>query len=215
MHRVVAGWFRFPNSISTREISPLLPTAKAMRTVPRHKFVPKKLVKRAYDDRALHIDYGQTISQPYVVAYMTEMLRPKNDHVVLEVGTGSGYQAAVLAGIVKEVYTIEIVKELAESAEKRLKELGYKNVHVRFGDGYHGWKEHGPYDAVIVTAAASHIPPPLIEQLKPGGRMAIPVGPPFTVQSLMLVEKKEDGSVTQRNVMAVQFVPLTRKNEKE
>ena len=183
---------------------------EAMRSVPRHAFVPDRQRRRAYADAPLPIGYGQTISQPYIVAYMTDMLKPEKDHKVLEIGTGSGYQAAVLAEIVKEVYTIEIVPELGESARKRLKDLGYGNVTARVGDGYFGWKEHGPFDAIIVTAAASHIPPPLVEQLKPGGRMAIPVGPPLQVQHLMLLEKIEDGSVVKRNVMTVRFVPLTR-----
>ncbi len=183
---------------------------RAMRTVPRHEFVPAKLVKRAYGDHPMPIGYGQTISQPYIVAYMTEMLCLDVDDVTLEVGTGSGYQAAVLAEIAKEVYTIEIVPQLGNQAAARLDRLGYKNAHVRVGDGYNGWEEHGPYDAIIVTAAASHIPPPLIDQLKPGGRMAIPVGPPLQVQYLMLVEKRPDGTTVQRNVMPVRFVPLTR-----
>ena len=183
---------------------------EAMRTVPRHAFVPDRQRHRAYADGPLPIGYGQTISQPYIVAYMTAMLNPKKDHKVLEIGTGSGYQAAVLAEIVKEVYTIEIVPELGASAKKRLKDLGYVNVTTRVGDGYFGWKEHGPFDAIIVTAAASHIPPPLVEQLKPGGRMAIPVGPPLQVQHLMLLEKLKDGSIVKRNVMAVSFVPFTR-----
>jgi len=183
---------------------------EAMRTVPRHEFVPQGQRRRAYADGPLPIGYGQTISQPYIVAYMTDMLKPKKDHKVLEIGTGSGYQAAVLAEIVKQVYTIEIVPELGASAKKRLEDLGYGNVTARVGDGYFGWKEHGPFDAIIVTAAASHIPPPLVEQLKPGGRMAIPVGPPLQVQYLMLLEKLEDGSVIKRNVMPVRFVPLTR-----
>ena len=186
---------------------------EAMGTVPRHEFVPQGQRHRAYADGPLPIGYGQTISQPYIVAYMTDMLKPKKEHKVLEIGTGSGYQAAVLAEIVKQVYTIEIVPELGESAKKRLEDLGYGNVTVRVGDGYFGWKEHGPFDAIIVTAAASHIPPPLVEQLKPGGRMAIPVGPPLQVQHLMLLEKLEDGSVVKRNVMPVRFVPLTRGRE--
>ena len=191
----------------------------AMLRVPRHAFVPGASLRPAqrqrphrnpYGDHPLPIGHGQTISQPYVVAYMTEMLKLKKGSVVLEVGTGSGYQAAVCAEIARHVYTIEIIKALGEPAKNRLKDLGYRNVTARVGDGYFGWKEHGPFDAVIVTAAASHIPPPLIEQLKPGGRMAIPVGPPYRVQHLMLIEKHEDGSVTQRNVMPVRFVPLTR-----
>ena len=181
----------------------------AMREVPRREFVPKSLRHRAYADGPLPIGHGQTISQPYIVAYMTEMLKLDADDVVLEVGTGSGYQAAVLAEVAKEVYTIEIVEPLGTQAAARFKQLGYKKVHVRVGDGYFGWKEHAPFDAIIVTAAASHIPPPLVKQLKPGGRMAIPVGPPMHVQQLMLVEKREDGSVVQRSEMPVRFVPLT------
>jgi len=186
------------------------PVLQAMRTVPRHEFVPPNQRKRAYADHPLPIGYGQTISQPYIVAYMTEMLQLEAAAVALEIGTGSGYQAAVLAEIAKAVYTIEIVPELGHAAAERLKRLGYKNVEARTGDGYYGWSEHAPYDAIIVTAAASHIPPPLIEQLKPGGRMAIPVGPPMRVQYLMLVEKRPDGTTVQRNVMPVRFVPLTR-----
>jgi len=182
-----------------------------MLKTPRHEFVPDNLVRKAYEDNPLPIGHGQTISQPYIVGYMTEMLRLTKDDVVLEIGTGSGYQAAILAQLVKQAYTIEIVAPLAESAAARLKRLGYNNVEVRTGDGYFGWPEHGPYDAIIVTAAASHIPPALVEQLKPGGRMAIPVGTPFQVQELLLVEKKADGTVTQRSHMPVRFVPLTGK----
>lgn len=188
---------------------------KAMRTVPRHRFVPEEHLDKAYGDYPLPIGYGQTISQPYIVAFMTELLKPKADGVALEIGTGSGYQAAILAQVVKKVYTIEIVKPLADSAAKRLSELGYANIETKHGDGYYGWPEHGPFDAIIVTAAASHIPPPLIEQLKPGGRMVIPVGSPFGSQYLFLIEKAKDGSVTQRNVLPVRFVPLTRAKETE
>jgi len=185
---------------------------EAMGKVLRHEFVSRLQRSRAYaDGPPLPIGYGQTISQPYIVAYMTEMLNVDKDDVVLEIGTGSGYQAAVLAEIVKDVYTIEIVGELAKEGKKRLEKLKYTNVHVKNGDGYYGWAEHGPFDAIIVTAAASHIPPLLIEQLKPGGRMAIPVGQPMQVQHLMYIEKKEDGSVVKRNVMPVTFVPFTRK----
>ncbi len=181
----------------------------ALRAVPRHVFVPESQRREAYRDKPLPIGYGQTISQPYIVASMTELLEVDSDDVVLEIGTGSGYQTAVLAEIVQQVYTIEIVPELADSARDRLKRLGYENVEVRTGDGYNGWAEHGPYDAIIVTAAASHIPPPLIEQLKPGGKMVIPVGPVFQVQQLMRVEKDAEGKVRQRSVMPVRFVPLT------
>ena len=181
----------------------------AMRTVRRHEFVPEMLKPVAYADRPLPIGYGQTISQPYIVAAMTELLDVKEGDVVLEVGTGSGYQAAVLGKIVGQVYTLEIIKELGESARSRLKRLNYQNVEARVGDGYYGWEEHAPFDSIVVTAAATHIPPPLIEQLKPGGKMMIPVGPVFHVQTLMLVEKQEDGSIIQRSVMPVRFVPLT------
>lgn len=181
----------------------------AMRSVPRHEFVPAKQQRYAYENRPLPIGYGQTISQPYIVASMTELLEVDENDTVLELGTGSGYQAAVLATIVAQVYSMEIVKPLGLEAAARLKRLGYSNVEVRIGDGYHGWPEHGPFDAIIVTAAGDHIPPPLIEQLKPGGRMIIPVGGRFFSQDLILVEKAEDGSVKTRNVLPVNFVPLT------
>lgn len=183
---------------------------EAMRRVPRHEFVPDDLRDEAYADRPLPIGYGQTISQPYIVASMTELLKLEAEDKVLEVGTGSGYQAAILAEVVDAVYTIEIIPELAKKAHLTLERLGYTNVTTRSGDGYHGWPEHGPFDGIIVTAASSHIPPPLLEQLKPGGRMVIPVGPPMQVQQLMLIQKDAEGRVTQRSVMAVQFVPLTR-----
>ncbi|MCL4693944.1 MAG: protein-L-isoaspartate(D-aspartate) O-methyltransferase [Candidatus Hydrogenedentes bacterium] len=182
----------------------------AMRTVPRHEFVSESQQNQAYADTPLPIGHGQTISQPYIVALMTELLDVDADDVVLEIGTGSGYQAAVLAEIVEKVFTIEIVEPLAMSAKKRLAELEYDNVETKSGDGYFGWKEHAPYDGIVVTAAASHIPPPLVEQLKPGARMVIPVGPPFGNQQLFLLEKNPDGTVTQRSVLAVRFVPLTR-----
>ena len=180
-----------------------------MAAVPRHEFVPAEQKPHAYDDRPLPIGHGQTISQPYMVAAMTDLMKPKPDHVVLEIGTGSGYQAAVLAGLVREVYTIEIVDALARQAAARLTRLGYGNVTTKSGDGYYGWPEHGPYDSIMVTAASSHIPPPLLRQLKPGGRMVIPIGAPFMTQQLMLVEKNADGTVTTRQMMAVRFVPLT------
>lgn len=182
----------------------------AMGRVLRHEFVPRELREQAYSDRPLPIGYGQTISQPYIVASMTELLAPKAAHTALEIGAGSGYQAAVLAELVKKVYTIEIVPELGSRAEETLKRLKYGNTEVKTGDGYHGWPEHAPFDLIIVTAAAGHIPPPLVEQLKPGGRMVIPVGPPMQVQQLMLLEKDKDGNVRQRSVMPVRFVPLTR-----
>ncbi len=185
----------------------------AMRTVRRHKFVPERLIGQAYSDRPLPIGHGQTISQPFIVATMTELLELEPDDVVLEIGAGSGYHAAVISEVASKVYTIEIVEPLAKSCIERLEELGYDNIEVKIGDGYNGWPEHGPFDAIVVTAAASHIPPPLVEQLKPGGRVVIPVGPPMMTQNLMLVEKDEDGEITQRNLMPVRFVPLTRSND--
>ena len=181
----------------------------AMRKVPRHEFVPREVRDLAYENRPLPIGYGQTISQPYIVALMTDLLEPKPQQKVLEVGTGSGYQAAILAQLVADVYTIEIIEPLGNEARERLKQLKYDNVHVRIGDGYYGWKEHGPYDGIVVTAAASHIPPPLIQQLKPGGRMVIPVGSRFMVQQLVLVEKDAKGKLTTRQILPVRFVPLT------
>jgi protein-L-isoaspartate(D-aspartate) O-methyltransferase len=184
---------------------------KALRTVKRHEFVPADQTNNAYEDRPLPIGYGQTISQPYIVAYMTEVIKPQSNFKVLEIGTGSGYQAAILSAIVKEVYTIEIVPELGKSANEKLKKADCKNVQARISDGYNGWKEQAPYDAIVVTAAAEHIPPPLIAQLKNGGKMVIPVGSSFMTQMLILVEKKKD-SITTRNLLPVVFVPLTRKN---
>jgi protein-L-isoaspartate(D-aspartate) O-methyltransferase len=186
----------------------------AMRTVPRHQFVPPGLQSVAYANRPLPIGHGQTISQPYIVALMTDLLRVGRNDVVLEVGTGSAYQAAILSPLVKQVYTVEVIEPLAKQAAARLQTLGYSNVTVRHADGYNGWKEAAPFDAIIVTAAATHIPPPLIQQLKPGGRMVIPVGGPFATQSLMLVEKTAEGKVRTREVLPVTFVPLTRAKEK-
>ena len=191
--------------------APLDPqVADALRRVPRHRFVPDGQVEQAYQNRPLPIGYGQTISQPYIVALMTELLRLRKEDRVLEVGTGSGYQAAVLAVLAGKVYTIEIVQPLAAEAKERLGRLGYANVEVRAGDGYAGWPEAAPFDAIMVTAGAPHVPPALVEQLKPGGRMVIPVGPAGAVQSLTLVEKSTDGAVRQREVIPVRFVPLTR-----
>ncbi len=177
--------------------------------VPRHEFVPSQVRPYAYENRPLPIGYGQTISQPYIVALMTDLLELGSEDKVLEVGTGSGYQAAVLAEIVKTVYTIEIIPALGEQATERLQRLGYENVVTRVGDGYYGWEEHAPFDAIIVTAAAGHVPPPLLEQLEPGGRMIIPVGGPFTVQHLVLIHKSAEGKVRSRRVLPVSFVPLT------
>lgn len=181
---------------------------KAMRTVKRHLFVPPDQAAYAYEDHPLPIGSGQTISQPYMVAYMTEVIKPTPQMKVLEVGTGNGYQAAVLAEIVKQVYTIEIIPELGQSAATRLKKLGYDNVQVKVGNGYHGWEEHAPYDAIVVTAAAEKVPPPLVEQLKDGGRMVIPIGPQFRTQSLLLIEKK-NGKISTKKLMPVVFVPFT------
>ena len=181
---------------------------EVMRRVPRHAFVPVDLRGLAYDDRPLPIGYGQTISQPYIVALMTDLLRLPPHGRALEVGTGSGYQAAILAALGHQVYTIEIVPALAEQAAKRLSDLGYTTVHVRRADGYYGWPEAAPFDGIVVTAAATQIPPPLLEQLKPGGRMVIPVGEAFLVQELMLIEKLADGSVRTEALLPVYFVPL-------
>jgi protein-L-isoaspartate(D-aspartate) O-methyltransferase len=182
---------------------------KVLGRVERHRFVPPEQARLAYANRPLPIGHGQTISQPYIVALMTDLLEPDQDDVVLEVGTGSGYQAAVLAELVAHVYSIEIIEELATSAGERLQRLGYDNVTTRLGDGYFGWEEHAPFDAIIVTAAAGHVPPPLIEQLKPGGRMVIPVGARFMTQLLLLLEKGENGEIVTRQIGAVRFVPLT------
>ena len=182
---------------------------EAIAEVERHKFVPQGQVRYAYENRPLPIGHGQTISQPYIVALMTDLLEPDEDDVVLEVGTGSGYQAAVLAGLVDHVYSIEIIRALADSASARLQRLGYDNVTTKLGDGYYGWEEHAPFDSIIVTAAASHVPPPLIGQLKPGGKMVIPVGGRFMTQLLLLLEKGDDGEIVTRQIGAVRFVPLT------
>lgn len=184
----------------------------AMRQVPRHRLVPANQMRNAYQDSPLPIGEGQTISQPYVVAYMTEMVKPGKGMKVLEIGTGSGYQAAVLAEIVEEVYTLEIIPELGKRAEEDLKELGYDNIHVRIADGYNGWEEHGPFDAIVVTASPDHIPPSLISQLKEGGRMIIPIESGGISQQLVLVEKRK-GKIRQKNVLPVRFVPFTRSKE--
>jgi protein-L-isoaspartate(D-aspartate) O-methyltransferase len=186
---------------------------KAMSEVPRHRFVPKRIERLAYQDRPLPIGHGQTISQPFIVALMTELLEVGQDATVLEIGTGSGYQAAILAELVETVCTIEIIPELAETASGRLKELGYSNVQTKIGDGYHGWRECGPFDAIVVTAAAGHVPPPLIEQLKPGGRMVIPIGGVFGPQYLTLVEKTVDDELQTRQLLPVRFVPFTRASQ--
>jgi protein-L-isoaspartate(D-aspartate) O-methyltransferase len=211
-------------------------TLAALRQVPRHRFVPEERRAQAYQDQPLPIGWGQTISQPYIVAYMTELVRPRHGLRVLEIGTGSGYQAAVLAATGAEVYTIEIVQELARWGERNLREAGLSRnegplpsastpagggpgigpplravgrVHVRAGDGYHGWAEASPFDAIVVTAAADHIPPPLLNQLKDGGRMVIPVGSPFRTQTLMLATRRGKDIATEA-LLPVRFVPLTR-----
>lgn len=181
----------------------------ALRDVPRHEFVRGRLQQYAYENRPLPIGHGQTISQPYIVAIMTDLVKPQKHHRVLEVGTGSGYQAAVLAKLVKQMYSIEIIRPLGEQATTRLKQLGYTNVTVKVGDGYYGWEEFAPFDAIVVTAAASHIPPPLIKQLKPGGRLIIPVGSRFMTQQLLMVQKDTKGKVTTKQILPVMFVPLT------
>jgi protein-L-isoaspartate(D-aspartate) O-methyltransferase len=186
------------------------PVLAAMRRVRRHEFVESRLFGSAYGDYPLPIGHGQTISQPYIVGLMTELLRVEPGHTVLEVGTGSGYQAAVLAELAQHVVSIEIVAPLAQSAAARLERLGYRNVTVVSGDGYFGWEKNAPYDSIVVTAAATHVPPPLIAQLKPGGRMAIPVGETPWTQNLLLIEKDGAGRISTRSVTAVRFVPLTR-----
>jgi len=180
---------------------------EAMSRVPRHLFVPEDLRYMAYADRPLPIGHGQTISQPYIVALMTQLVEPKPESKALDVGTGSGYQAAVLAELCEEVYSIEIVEPLADEAKKRLADLGYKNITVRHGDGYRGWKEHAPFDLIIVAAAPDHVPQPLVDQLAPGGRLVIPVGDWH--QELILIEKAEDGTVRRKSVIPVAFVPMT------
>lgn len=180
-----------------------------MGRVERHRFVPPSEISRAYANRPLPIGHGQTISQPYIVALMTDLISPEPGDKILEVGTGSGYQAAVLAELGAEVFTMEIIEPLALQAEERLRDLGYDQVKTLQGDGYYGWPEEAPFDAVIVTAAADHIPPPLIRQLKPGGIMVIPVGSRFMVQQLVLVNKDDTGAVTTRQILPVRFVPLT------
>jgi len=187
---------------------------KAMRTVPRHAFVPSNMKRHAYADTPLPIGLDQTISQPYIVAFMTEALRLDPNSVVFEVGTGSGYQAAVCAEICREVYTIEIVEELAKSAKARLKELGYPNVFVKAGDAFFGWPDHAPFDAIIGTAAAGRVPEPLLEQLKPGGRMILPEGSPWGYQYLVLITKDKKGKLHRQKIMPVRFVPMTGEVQK-
>ena len=188
------------------KLSPGVKTALAK--VPRDKFVARAYLDDAFYNGPLPIGHGQTISQPYIVALMTDLLELEADDVVLEIGTGSGYQAAILAQLCRQVYSIEYIPELADTARKRFEKLGYDNIEVRTGNGYDGWPEHAPYDGVIVTAAATHIPAPLVEQLKPGGRMVIPLGEPYYHQELKLVEKAENGELDIRDILGVAFVPF-------
>lgn len=182
---------------------------RAMTMVPRHEFVPDDVHALAYCNSPLPIGHGQTISQPYIVALMTDLLDPQPDDVILEIGTGSGYQAAILSRLVKQVYSVEIVAALMQQSAQRLQRLGYVNVAVRQGDGYQGWPEHGPYDGIIVTAAAQHIPQPLLDQLKPGARLVIPIGLPHADQNLMVVEKDAHNNIHRRALLGVVFVPMT------
>lgn len=184
---------------------------QAMKVVPRHEFVPVGAQHQAYYNGPLPIGHGQTISQPYIVALMTDLLEPTADDRVLEVGTGSGYQSAVLSRVVKQVYTLEIIEALSKQAETTLQRLGYANVECRVGDGYDGWQEQAPFDGIIVTAASPNIPQPLVDQLKPGAQLVIPIGMPYAHQELMVAEKQESGEISVRDVLGVAFVPLTRK----
>ncbi len=187
---------------------------QAFQEVDREAFVTQLYKQQAYDNGPLPIGYGQTISQPYIVALMTDLLDIHSDSVVLEVGTGSGYQTAILSRLVKQVYSVERVRELAESAESRLQQLGYNNIEIRCDNGYYGWQDKAPFDAIMVTAAASYIPQDLVEQLKPGGRMVIPVGLEYMPQQLMLVRKNESGETTTESVLGVAFVPLVMEEDK-
>jgi protein-L-isoaspartate(D-aspartate) O-methyltransferase len=203
----IEGEVKYTRSmIGTDELDPEV--MDAMARVPREEFVPPELQYAAFDNGPLPIGYGQTISQPYIVALMTDMLQLEPDHRVLEIGTGSGYQTAILSLLCEKVYTMEVVKELSEAAAIRLKRLGYNNIETCTGSGYDGWAGHAPYDGIIVTAAATHIPPALIDQLKAGGRLVIPVGQPYSHQELMLVEKDQQGESHAKSVLGVAFVPL-------
>lgn len=185
------------------------PVMQAMTEVPRHRFVPPDLEPQAYTNGPLPIGHGQTISQPFIVALMTELLDPRPDHVILEIGTGSGYQAAILSRLVKYVYTLEIIEELSLTARNTLEAEGYRNVICRISDGYYGWAEKGPFDGIVVTAAAERIPPPLVQQLKPGARLVIPVGPAYGYQELVVVEKLNKEELRVEEILGVAFVPLT------
>lgn len=185
----------------------------AMKKVPRHEFLPPDLRYCAYDNGPAPIGSGQTISQPYIVALMSDLLDTKPSDIILEIGSGSGYQAAVLSQLVQQVYSVEIIEDLATAARKRLIKLGYNNVEIRNDDGYFGWSEHAPYDGIIVTAAAPHIPQPLIDQLRTGARLVIPVGFPYSYQELMVVEKRANGEIETQMVLGVSFVPLTGEHD--
>jgi len=203
----IEGEVKYTRSmIGTDELDPRV--MDVMARVPRAEFVPPELQDAAFDNGPLPIGCGQTISQPYIVALMTDMLQLEPDHRVLEIGTGSGYQTAILSLLCEKVYTMEVIKELSEAAEKRLQRLGYNNIETCAGSGYDGWAGHAPYDGIIVTAAARHIPPALIDQLKAGGRLVIPVGPPYSHQELMLVEKDRQGESYVKSILGVAFVPL-------
>jgi protein-L-isoaspartate(D-aspartate) O-methyltransferase len=212
-HKMVLDQIESPGW--TRDVVTDPAVLQAMRDVPRHRFVPRESQKQAYDDTPLPIGHGQTISQPYMVAAMTALLRLTPDSKVLEIGTGSGYQAAVLAQLTPYVYTIEIVDELAKRAAETLADEGYKNVNVRNADGYYGWPEAAPFDAIIVTCAAGHLPEPLWDQLKPGGRIVIPIGGAFSTQRLVVIEKTADGKRETHSVMGVRFVPMTGRAAEE
>ena len=199
-HRMVSTQFADRDIVDRRVL-------EAMKKVPRHEFVPAGMRRRAYDDSPLPIGHGQTISQPYIVALMTQLVQTRPDHKALDIGTGSGYQAAVLAELVKHVYSIEIVEPLATEARERLKRLGYQNITVRHGDGYRGWESEAPFNVIIVAAAPDHVPKPLVDQLAPGGKMVIPVGDRY--QKLIVIERSEDGTLTQNEVAPVAFVPMT------
>jgi protein-L-isoaspartate(D-aspartate) O-methyltransferase len=212
MVRTIEQYARYTGNIVGEDgLSPRV--LDVMRTVQRQLFVPERHRSLAYDDRPVEIGFGQTISQPFIVALMTHLLELGPDHVVLEIGTGSGYQAAVLSPLVRRVCTIEVITELGEAAAERLTALGYANVETKITDGYYGWPECGPFDGIVVTAAADHVPPPLVDQLKPGGRMVIPVGGMFAVQHLTLVEKTGSGEVLTRQLLPVRFVPFTRREQ--
>jgi protein-L-isoaspartate(D-aspartate) O-methyltransferase len=209
--RMVHDIERTQREVAAEAGSPLLDrrVLAVMAEVPRHLFVPKRLHDQAYENRPLPIGHGQTISQPYIVALMTDLLRVQPGDRVFELGTGSGYQAAILARLAGDVYSVEIIPPLGQQAAAALAQHGFGNVQIKVADGYYGWPEHAPFDAIVVTAAASHVPPPLVRQLKVGGRMVIPVGTSFLTQHLMLVRKEPDGSVTTQQILPVRFVPLT------